>query len=86
MGPLITELDVKKTLLNPITFQGAVLSEINIKRLIVRPAIKRIVVITTEMERVIVYDGEELFEAHKGDTHEAILDAMLSQIESKYNA
>lgn len=86
MEPLITELDVKKTLLNPITFQGVVLSEISIKRLIVRPVMKRIVVITTEMDRVIVYDGEELFEAHKGDSQEAILDAMLAKIDSDNKA
>ena len=86
MEPIITELDVKKTLLNPIAFQGETLSEVSVKRLIIRPVMKRIVVITTEMDRVIVYDGEELFEAHKGDSQEAILDAMLSKIDSENKA
>lgn len=84
MEPTITELDVKKTLLNAITLNEKQITEVNIKKLILRPIMKRIVFITDEFDRVVIYDGAELFEAHKNDSQDDLLAVLLLKIDSDH--
>ena len=84
MEPTIKELNVTKTLLNPITFNGQEMTEIEIKKLILRPVIKRIVFLIEKLDRVIVYDGEAEFEAHKEDSDDTLISALLTKIDTDY--
>ena len=65
MEPIITELNEKITLLNTINFNGKEMTEITLKKMILRPIMKRIVFMTDEIERIIVFEGESDFESHK---------------------
>lgn len=80
-GPKITELNQSIILLNPITINGSELKEITLKQIVVRPVMKRIVFMTTELDRVIVYDGEADYEAHKDDSNEFLIEALLVKID-----
>jgi len=84
MEPTIITLDIEKTLLNPIVVDGQTISEIYLKILLLRPAIKRIVFITNELDRVIVYDGEAAYNAHKDDSQNTLIDALLAYIDANY--
>ena len=84
MEPTITELNVTKTLLAPISVNGKTITAVTVKKLILRPVLKRIVAITEELDRVIIYDGETLFEAHKADSETALLTAMLTVIDTEH--
>lgn len=86
MEPTFTELNVVKTLTNPITVGGETITEINIKTMVLRPVIKRIVFVTTELDRIIVYEGESDFEAHKADSQETLMTALLAKIDADYQA
>jgi len=84
MEPTIINLDINKTLLNPIIVDGQTISEIYLKVLLLRPAIKRIVFITDKLDRVIVYDGEAAYDAHKNDSQNTLIDALLTFIDANY--
>jgi len=84
MEPTIITLDIEKTLLNPIVVDGQTISEIYLKILLLRPAIKRIVFITNELDRVIVYDGKVAYNAHKDDSQNTLIDALLAYIDANY--
>lgn len=80
MEPTIKELNIKKTLTSPVTVNGKVITEVNIKKLILRPVLKRVVFITEEFDRVIVYEGEADFESHKEDSIETLTTVLLAKI------
>ncbi len=84
MEPTIKELNVTKTLLNPITVNGKEVTEVTINKLILRPVIKRIVFLTEEFNRTIVFDGEVEFEAHKGDSDDTLISAFLTKIDTDF--
>lgn len=84
MEPTIKDLNLKKTLLKPITVNGKEITEVNIEKLILRPVLKRIVFLTQELNRVIVFEGETDFEAHKDDSDEILINALLSKIDTDY--
>jgi len=86
MEPTIKDLEIKKTLNNVITANGKEITEINIKKLIIRPVLKRIVFNTAELDRVIVYEGETDFDAHKDDSDEILIAKLLTVIAAKYPA
>ena len=54
--------------------------EININQIIFRPVLKRIVVISDNTNRTIVYEGEELYNQHKDDTNEQIIEVFKTKI------
>lgn len=80
-GPIIINLNVKKTLTNSKTVNGKEITEINIKQLIKRPILKKIVFIMTEIDRVIVYEGDVDYEAHKNDSNDSLITALLAKID-----
>jgi hypothetical protein len=84
MEPTIKDLNVKKTLLNTATANGKDVTEVNINKLILRPIMKRIVFMTEEFDRVIVYEGDTDFEAHKGDSDETLTTALLAKIDAEH--
>jgi len=84
MEPTIITLDITKTLLNPIVVDGQTISEIYLKILLLRPAIKRIVFITDRLDRIIVYSGEADYDAHKNDSQNTLIDALLAYIDANY--
>lgn len=84
MGPTITELNQSATLLNTATFNGTDHTGVTINKLIVRPIMQRVVFITDEFDRVIVYDGATEFQAHSGDTTQVLTTALLSKIDTLY--
>ena len=86
MAAIITNLNVAKTLLNPITVNGQTITEIQVSDLIIRPVLKRIVFTVSEINKVIVYEGDTDFEAHKDDSQEALLTALLAKIDNDYKA
>lgn len=84
MEPTITELNKKVELKNKITVNGVEITEVTLKKMILRPIMKRIVFMTEELDRVIVYDGEVEFEAHKDDSEEILIEALKNKIDSEY--
>ena len=81
----IIDLNITKTLLNPINVFGESFSAVTINTLILRPYLKRIVFTTSELDNIIVYDGEELFELHKDDSNDTLINILLEKIDNKYN-
>ena len=84
MEPTITELNKKVELTNKITVNGKEITEVTLKKMILRPIMKRIVFMTEELDRVIIYDGEVEFEAHKDDSEEILIEALKNKIDSEY--
>ena len=84
MEPTITELNKKVELTNSITVNGKEITEVTLKKMILRPIMKRIVFMTEELDRVIIYDGEVEFEAHKDDSEEILIEALKNKIDSEY--
>lgn len=82
MEPTITELNKKVELINTITVNGKEITEVTLKKMILRPIMKRIVFMTTELDRVIVYEGEAEYEAHKDDSEETLIEALLAKIDT----
>lgn len=82
MEPTIIELNKKVELTNTITFNGKEITEITLKKMILRPIMKRIVFMTTELDRVIVYEGDVEYEAHKDDSEETLIEALLAKIDT----
>lgn len=85
MEPTIIDLNIIKALLKPVYINGDIVTEVHVKTLILRPFLKKIVFLTQEFNRVVIYDGEELFEAHKNDVQEVLENVLLEVIEAKYN-
>lgn len=87
MEPIIKELNITKTLSTPITVNDVEITEINISRLILRPVLKKIVFLIEELnKRVILYEGEDLYEAHKDDSDETLIAKLLEVITAEYTA
>lgn len=86
MEPTITDLNKKVTLTKTITVNGVELTEITLEKMILRPVMKRIVFLTKELGRVIIYDGETEFEAHKNDSEADLTTALLAKVDSTYGA
>lgn len=86
MEPTITELNKTVTLTKEITVEGKKLTEVTLEKVILRPVMKRIVFMTKELNRVIIYDGETEFEAHKDDSEEVLTAKLLAVINSTYGA
>lgn len=84
MEPTTTELNKKVVLTTPITFNGKQITEITLEKVILRPIMKRIVFVTKELNRVIVYEGETEFEAHKNDSEADLTTALLAKIATEY--
>lgn len=84
MEPTITDLNKKVALTSPITVNGVEMSEITLEKMIIRPVMKRIVFLTKELGRVIVFDGETEFEAHKNDSEADLTTALLAKIAAEY--
>lgn len=86
MEPTITDLNKKITLTKAITVNGVELTEITLEKMILRPVMKRIVFMVDELNRVIIYDGETEFEAHKDDSESDLTTKLLAVIDSTYGA
>lgn len=84
MGPIITPLDITKTLLHPITVNGQTITEVHLTELVLRPVLKRIVFLTDQLDRVVVYEGETEYDAHKDNTQNQLIDALLIKIDTTY--
>lgn len=84
MEPTITELNKKVELTNSITVNGKEITEVTLKKMILRPIMKRIVFMTEELDRVIVYEGDVEYEAHKDDSVEDLIAALLAKVEAEY--
>ena len=82
MEPTITELNKKVELTNSITVNGKEITEVTLKKMILRPIMKRIVFMTEELDRVIVYEGDVEYEAHKADSEETLIEALLAKIDT----
>ena len=83
MEPTIKNLNTLETLLNEATFRGRDYTEVNIKRLILRPVLKRIAFLTEEFDRIILFEGDD-YETHKNDSDEVLINALLSKIDTLY--
>ena len=86
MEPTITELNKKVELTNKINVNGKDITEVTLKKMIIRPIMKRIVFMVDELNRVIIYDGETEFEAHKDDSESDLTTKLLAVIDSTYGA
>lgn len=86
MEPTIIELNKVVALTNAITINGVEITEVTLEKMIIRPVLKRIVFMTKELNRVIVYNGEVDFEAHKDDSEEELTEALLAVIDSAHGA
>lgn len=84
MEPTTIELNITKTLTSPIIVNTKTITNLKLNTLILRPLIKRIVFFTDELHRVIVYEGEVDFEAHKNDSQEDLITALLNKIDTTY--
>jgi len=84
MEPIITPLDITKNLLNPIIVNGQTLTEVHLTKLILRPVLKRIVFVTDQLDRTIVYEGEAQYDAHKNDSQNTLITALLAFIDTHY--
>ena len=84
MEPLVKEINTVKSLIRQITINGKEISQINIQKLIFRPQVQRIVLVNAELGRVIVYQGEEEFEAHKNDSNDSLISDVLKKIDNDY--
>lgn len=84
MEPITKTIDLKITLLSPIIINNQEITEIQVNLLILRPILKRIVFLTEELNRVIIYEGDKLFEAHKDDSQEILITKLLEVIEATY--
>jgi hypothetical protein len=80
MEPTIIELNKKVELTNAISVNGKAITEVTLKKMILRPIMKRIVFMTEELDRVIVYEGEVAYEAHKADSEATLTAALLAKI------
>lgn len=83
MEPIIIDLNIKQVLTNPILLNDNIISEIFLKKMILRPYLQRIVFVTDKLDRVIIYEGEIEFEAHKDDSQELLLTRLLEIIDTK---
>lgn len=79
------ELKVKRTLLGPALIKRKEVTEINITELIFRPALKKIVFIIEEANRIVIYEGEADFNAHKDDSEELLINKLLQVINTKFS-
>lgn len=86
MEPIFKDIKAKKTLLNPITFNGQTFTEVNVNKLILRPVLQRIVFIVDELDRVIVYEGATDYTTHKDDSEDTLIAALLTTLDTKYKA
>lgn len=86
MNPTFIEINAISTLLNPKTINAVLVSEVNVEMLILRPYLKKIVFITTELDRIVVYEGDVDFGAHKDDTQGVLIAALLAKIDADYPA
>lgn len=84
MGPIIIEINSTKALLNAAKLFEKEYTEVNIKELILRPLMKKIIFVTEEFNRIIVYEGDADFEAHKNDSDNVLIDALLAKIDTLY--
>jgi hypothetical protein len=84
MEPIIKDLNTKKTLVHTASLNGRDFTEVNIKKLILRPVLKRIVFITEEFDRIIVYQGDTDYAAHHGDSDETLTNALLAKIDADH--
>lgn len=83
-------IDVNKTfnLLNPVHIpffpNQPPASTVTIFKLIKRPVMHRIVLITQEFNRFIVYDGESDYNLHVNDTLEQYVQVLLNKVDQEY--
>lgn len=84
MGPTITDLNENLALLNTATFNGQDYTGVTLTKLILRPVMERIVFLTNEFDRVIVYEGATEYGAHSADTTSVLTTALLSKIDTLY--
>ncbi len=82
MEPTIIELNKKVELTNAISVNGKEITEVTLRKMILRPIMKRIVFMTEELDRVIVYEGDVEYEAHKADSEETLIEALLVKIDT----
>lgn len=82
MEPTIIELNKKVELTNAISVNGKEITEVTLRKMILRPIMKRIVFMTEELDRVIVYEGDVEYEAHKADSEETLIEALLAKIDT----
>ncbi len=86
MEPIVKELEIKKILKNSIFVNGKEIAEINIKRLAIRPVLKKIIFVTKELDRIVIYEGEIDFNTHKEDLEELLINKLIEVINTKYSA
>ena len=84
MGPIITEIKEKKTLTSPKTVNGVELTEVTINHLVIRPVYKKIIFLTEEFNRVVVYEGDTDFGNHENDSIQDLTAALLAKINSDF--
>ena len=84
MEPTITDLNVTKTLLNTATFGDKDHTTVTIKKLILRPILKRIVFVTEEFQRIIIFEGDADYNVHQADSTDILIAELLTKIDSLY--
>lgn len=85
MEPSFLELNTKLNLSKEIIVDGKTHQSLTLKRLIKRPLLKRIVFMTDEMDRVILYEGETDYETHKEDSEQTLISALKSHVETHFS-
>ena len=65
--PTVVTIGTIQALTNSLLVGGKTVTNVSIQTLIYRPIIQRIVFNTTEFNRVVIYDGQEAYNAHVGD-------------------
>jgi hypothetical protein len=84
VGPIFKDVNSTKALLNSVKINGKEVSEVKVQKIVLRPFVKKIVCILDNAPRVVVYEGEEKYEAHKGDSNDSIMSKMLQVINETY--
>ena len=83
MEPIFKEINETHPLLGTVNHNGQSYTAVTINKLIFRPVLKRVVFVTQEFDRVVVYEGEE-YNSHTGDTNSTLITVLLDKIAATY--
>lgn len=88
-GPEIIDVNQDFNLIKPVIIPFFLnqppTSTVRVFKLIKRPVMNRIILVTQEFNRQIIYDGQTDFEAHKNDTLEQFVAVLLTKIDKEYS-
>lgn len=84
MGPIITPLNITRTLLNPVIINGNTVATINLTALVKMPVLKKIVFVIENTLRIEIYSGETEYNDHENDSQSTLITKLLEVIDTTY--